>query len=82
MQEGMGRIVDRRREFLVAADTAIVTARRRILDIVATPESLAAFREVIESGYSYSARPLDVVSEVGDVTAFLDHFKGDLFGRA
>lgn len=79
MQEGMGRIVDRSKEFLVAADVAIVRARRRILGVVQSPDNLAAFRKSIESGRAYAVRPLDVVSEHGDVDTFLKHFEEQVF---
>jgi phthalate 4,5-dioxygenase oxygenase subunit len=79
MQEGMGRIVNRQLEFPVAADRAIIIARRRILDIIASPDKLASFRQAVRDGRAYGARPLDVVSEIGDVTAFVDHFRDDLF---
>jgi phthalate 4,5-dioxygenase oxygenase subunit len=79
MQEGMGRIVDRNKEFLVSADVAIVRARRRILGVVQSPESLAAFRKSIESGQLYGARPLDIVSEYSEVDDLLRHFEDRLF---
>jgi phthalate 4,5-dioxygenase len=65
--------------FPVAADRAIIIARRRILDIIASPDKLASFRQAVRDGRAYGARPLDVVSEIGDVTAFVDHFRDDLF---
>jgi phthalate 4,5-dioxygenase len=79
MQEGMGRLVDRSKEFLVAADIAIVRARRRLLEVVQSQESLSKFRRTIESGQAYAVRPLDVVSELGDVDLFLEHFEERVF---
>jgi hypothetical protein len=81
MQEGMGRIVDRNKEFLVSADIAIVRARRRILGVVHSSESLARFRKSIDSGHLYGARPLDIVSEYGDVDDFLKHFEDRLLWK-
>lgn len=78
MQEGMfalegsdRRIVDRTEEFLVAADIGIVRARRRILEIVQDDASLAAFKQTIRDGTAYAVKPLDVVSEHGELDAFL-----------
>jgi phthalate 4,5-dioxygenase len=89
MQEGMtaiedseGRIVDRSKEFLVATDIAIVRGRRRILDIVQSEETLAQFRATIKDGTAYSVVPLDVVSEVGDVDAFVEKYKSELAAQA
>lgn len=89
MQEGMtavedsdGRIVDRSKEFLVATDIAIVRGRRRILDIVQSEESLAQFRATIKDGTAFSVVPLDVVSEVGDVDAFVEQYKDELAPQA
>jgi nitrite reductase/ring-hydroxylating ferredoxin subunit len=85
MQEGMtatpdsdGRIADRAREILVGADVAIVRARRRILDIVQSEESLARFKDTIRDGTAFSVVPLDVVSELGDVDAFAEHYCKEL----
>jgi phenylpropionate dioxygenase-like ring-hydroxylating dioxygenase large terminal subunit len=71
MQEGMGRIVDRTREKLVAADFAVVTARRKILDILNSPESLQRFRALIQDGHAFAAQPLDTISGTSDVKTFL-----------
>jgi phthalate 4,5-dioxygenase oxygenase subunit len=79
MQEGMGRLVDRSREFLVAADIAIVRARRRLLEVVQSAESLTKFRQTIENGCAYAVRPLDIVSEFGNVDVFLGHFEEQVF---
>jgi phthalate 4,5-dioxygenase len=71
MQEGMARIVDRSKEKLVSADIAIVTARRRILEILASPEALQHFRELIRDGSAFSMKPVDAVVETGDLQQFL-----------
>jgi len=78
MQEGMSRIADRSLEFPVAADRSIMTARRRILDIIASPDSLEAFRQAVRDGTAFAVRPLDVVSEISDVPNLLEHFKDDM----
>lgn len=85
MQEGMtampdsrGRIADRSKEILVAADVAIVQARRRILEIVQDEQSLARFKETIQDGTAFSVIPLDVVSELGDVDAFAEQYRKEL----
>ncbi len=89
MQEGMtatadsgGRIVDRAKEYLVGADIAIVRARRRILDIVQSEESLGRFKATIKDGTAFSVRPLDVISELGDVDAFAKHYSKELAAQA
>lgn len=71
MQEGMGRITDRSKEKLVSADLAIVTARRKVLEILSSPESLQKFRELVEDGSVYSMRPVDAVADTGDLKEFL-----------
>jgi phthalate 4,5-dioxygenase oxygenase subunit len=71
MQEGMGRIVDRSREKLVAADITVMTARRRILDIVKSPESLAIFRQLVADGSAYAHSPVDVILDTDDIAHFL-----------
>jgi phenylpropionate dioxygenase-like ring-hydroxylating dioxygenase large terminal subunit len=71
MQVGMGRIVDRSREKLVASDFVIVAARRKLLDILKSPESLQQFRELIHDGKVFGAKPLDTLAEISDVDAFL-----------
>jgi phthalate 4,5-dioxygenase oxygenase subunit len=78
MQEGMSRIVNRALEFPVAADRSIMTARRRILDVIASPDSLEAFRQAVRDGTAFAVRPLDVVSEINDVPNLLEHFKDDM----
>lgn len=85
MQEGMtampdslGRIADRSKEVLVAADVAIVQARRRILEIVQDEQSLARFKETIQDGTAFSVIPLDVVSELGDIDAFAEQYRKEL----
>ncbi|MGT2460300.1 Rieske 2Fe-2S domain-containing protein (plasmid) [Cupriavidus basilensis] len=85
MQEGMlategseGRIVDREKEFLVATDIAIVRARRRILNIVQSEESLEQFRQTIKDGTAYSVEPLDVLSQIDDVDSFVREYKTQL----
>jgi nitrite reductase/ring-hydroxylating ferredoxin subunit len=72
MQEGMGRIVDRSKEKLVAGDIAVVAARRRLLDILGSAESLQQFRELVRDGSVYAVEPLDAVSEIADVREFLN----------
>lgn len=71
MQEGMGRITDRSQEKLVSADLAIVAARRKILDVLSSPESLQKFRELVKDGSVYGAQPVDLVADTGDLKAFL-----------
>lgn len=72
MQEGMGRIVDRSQEKLVAADLTVVTARRKILDVLRSPESLAAFRRLVEDGSVFRYEPVDAIHDTDDVNVFLD----------
>jgi phenylpropionate dioxygenase-like ring-hydroxylating dioxygenase large terminal subunit len=71
MQEGMGRILDRSKEMLVSADITVVTARRKLLDILKSPEGLERFRSLIRDGRAFGIQPLDVVAPTGDVKAFL-----------
>lgn len=71
MQEGMGRITDRSTERLVSADLAIVTARRRILEILGSPESIQQFRDMVRDGRAFSMEPIDTVVETDDLKAFL-----------
>jgi phthalate 4,5-dioxygenase oxygenase subunit len=85
MQEGMlsseslgAGIVDRKKEFLVAADIAIVRARRRILAAVQDDANLAKFRETIKDGSAYAVKPLDIVSELGDPDPFTKKFDAEL----
>jgi phenylpropionate dioxygenase-like ring-hydroxylating dioxygenase large terminal subunit len=71
LQEGMGRIVDRTRERLVAADLAIVTARRKLLALLTDPQALARWRAVIADGRAYAVLPVDRIVPTADVNAFL-----------
>jgi hypothetical protein len=71
MQEGMGRIVDRTKEKLVSADLSIVTARRKILDILSTDESIRQFRELVKDGTAFSMDPVDTVEDISDLSEFL-----------
>jgi hypothetical protein len=71
LQEGMGRMVDRSKEMLVAADVAIVTARRKLLDMLRSPARLAEFRELIADGSAYAVHPVDAVAPMSDVKVFL-----------
>ncbi|MGO4567090.1 Rieske 2Fe-2S domain-containing protein [Rhizobium sp. 2YAF20] len=85
MQEAMlplqgtsGRVVDREKEFLVAADIAIVRARRRILEVVRDEASLQKFRDTIKDGSAYCVKPLDVVSDLDEIDAFVKKFDREL----
>jgi phthalate 4,5-dioxygenase oxygenase subunit len=71
MQEGMGRIADRTKEKLVASDAVVVAARRRVLGIIETPESLKEFRELIRDGTAFAVHPIDAVARTPDVATFL-----------
>ena len=71
MQEGMGRIVDRSKEMLVSGDIAVVTARRKVLDILQSPEAMQKFRESIADGEAFAAQPIDAVSDASELSAFL-----------
>jgi phthalate 4,5-dioxygenase oxygenase subunit len=71
MQESMGRIADRSKEKLVATDLAVVTARRKVLELLDSPESLQRFRDLVRNGQAFAVKPLDVVCELDDVKAFL-----------
>jgi nitrite reductase/ring-hydroxylating ferredoxin subunit len=89
MQEGMtaiagshGRIVDRSREVLVAADIAIVRARRRLLDIIQDDATLAQFKQTIKDGTAFSLMPLDIVTDQGDVDAFAQQYDKELTVQA
>ena len=62
MQEGMGRISDRSQEKLVAADLTVVTARRKLLDLVKKDGGVEAFRQLVGSGAVYAHDPVDEVS--------------------
>lgn len=72
MQEGMGRIVDRSREMLVAADLAVVTARRKVLDVLQSPEGLERFRRTIQDGTAFAVHPIDVVCDASELEEFLE----------
>jgi len=71
MQEGMGHIVDRTREHLVGADLTVVIARKKILDIVSSAESLEKFRALIADGSAYAVEPIDAVDPSDDLDTFL-----------
>jgi len=71
MQEGMGRIVDRTKEKLVSADLAIVMARRKLLDILSSPEAMQKFRDLVRDGTVFSPKPVDTVIETGELKQFL-----------
>lgn len=71
LQEGMGRIVDRSREKLVASDSVIVAARRRVLQLMTDPGALAAFRATIADGSAWQVLPVDQIRPTADVDAFL-----------
>lgn len=71
MQEGMGRIVDRSKEMLVSGDIAVVTARRKILDLLQSPEAIQKFRERVADGTAFSICPLDAVSGAEELKDFL-----------
>ncbi|KAF1043039.1 Rieske 2Fe-2S domain-containing protein [Xylophilus sp.] len=81
MQAGMGRIVDRTREKLVSADLAIVMARRKILDILAGPQALQDFRDLVRDGSAFSMRPVDAVVEIGELRQFLASLPQEGAGR-
>jgi len=74
MQENMGRIVDRTKEKLVSGDLSIVTARRKVLDILADEESLQSFKELIKDGTVFSMEPIDDVNDASEVSEFLANF--------
>ena len=71
MQEGMGRVADRSKEMLVSSDIAIVTARRRVLDILADESSIVKFRDKIADGRAFNVNPVDVVLPIDSVDEFL-----------
>jgi phthalate 4,5-dioxygenase oxygenase subunit len=71
MQEGMGRIADRSKEMLISSDIAIVTARRRVLDILEAEGGIAKFRERIADGTAFAVDPVDVVLPMDGVDDFL-----------
>jgi len=71
MQEGMGRIVDRTKEKLVSADLSIVTARRKILDIMSSEDSIQKYRELVKDGTAFSMGPVDTVEDTSELSEFL-----------
>ncbi|NYT25317.1 Rieske 2Fe-2S domain-containing protein [Alcaligenaceae bacterium] len=71
MQEGMGRIVDRTKEKLVSADLSIVTARRKILDIMSSEASIQKYRELVKDGTVFSMGPVDTVEDTSELSEFL-----------
>ncbi len=71
MQEGMGRIADRSREMLTSSDIAIVTARRRVLDILEDDDGISKFRDKISDGQAFNLSPVDVVLPMDTVEEFL-----------
>ncbi|AMG86415.1 Rieske [2Fe-2S] domain protein [Bordetella bronchiseptica MBORD678] len=71
MQEGMGRIADRTKEKLVSADLAIVMARRKVLDFMASPEALQKFRALVRDGTVFSMAPVDTVADTRELADFL-----------
>jgi phenylpropionate dioxygenase-like ring-hydroxylating dioxygenase large terminal subunit len=71
MQEGMGRIADRTKEKLVASDAVVVAARRRLFEIIETPESLQKFGQMVMDGTAFAVDPVDAVSAADDVGVFL-----------
>lgn len=74
MQDGMGRIMDRSQEKLVSSDLAIVTARRRVLELIESPEKLDAYRRQVADGTAFGKRPFDIVSPAEDVQSlFREH---------
>jgi phthalate 4,5-dioxygenase len=77
MLDGMGPIVDRRIEHLVAADTAIIMARQRLLqaarDMQRGIEPIASLR-----GDLYGVRSLDIVAPQDDLEALMDAYQTSL----
>ena len=71
VQEGMGALVDRSRERLVASDVAVATARRRLLDILRSDENLQDFRNAVADGRAFRRGPIDRVSDQPELPAFL-----------
>ena len=71
VQEGMGALVDRSREHLVASDVAVATARRRLLDILRSDETLQDFRTAIADGSAFRRGPVDRVSDRQELRDFL-----------
>ena len=55
----------------VGASLAIVTARRKILEMLRDADALARFKAVIRDGTAYAVHPIDRVAPVADVAAFL-----------
>jgi len=71
IQEGMGRIVDRSLERLVVTDRAVLAARRKLLDIMQSEESIARFADLVRDGSVFARGPLDRVSPTADAGTFL-----------
>ncbi len=71
VQEGMDPITDRSEERLVASDRTVVEARRRLLAIIESQETIQRFRDLVRDGTAYAVEPLDVVSPTADAAAFL-----------
>lgn len=71
MQEGMGRVVDRSAEMLVSGDVAVVTVRRRILDLLQSPDALQEFQARIADGTAFAVHPVDAVSPADGLDEFL-----------
>lgn len=71
MQEGMGRLSDRSQEKLIAADLAIVTARRKLLELVSSDAAIESFRRLVSNGAAYAMTPLDTLAGTGDLDEFL-----------
>jgi len=81
MQEGMGRIVDRTREKLVSADLSIVTARRKILGLMADEESLRKFRALVQDGTAFSMNPVDTIEDIAELSEFLKRLPPPVGGQ-
>ncbi len=65
LQEGMGPIVDRSREFLGSTDRAIITMRRQLLEATRKVEQLETPRGVNPASYR-KARPVDRILKAGE----------------
>jgi phthalate 4,5-dioxygenase oxygenase subunit len=71
VQEGMGPLVDRSRERLVASDVAVATARHRLLDMLRSDEHVRAFRAAVADGTAFRRGPIDRVSDQAELRDFL-----------
>jgi phenylpropionate dioxygenase-like ring-hydroxylating dioxygenase large terminal subunit len=71
VQEGMGALVDRSRERLVASDVAVATARRKLLDILRSDENLQSFRDAVADGRAFRRGPIDRVNDHAELPEFL-----------